>query len=90
MEDETSPTAPGASTSEFKLTLVAMVVGFVLEAAAGVLHALQDAGNTAPWIPAVLLVVGALLQIATALGYQKSRTLVKTTALAADAAPPKA
>jgi hypothetical protein len=90
--EQTSPADAGTTTSEFKLTAIAMVVGVCLEAAAGVLHAIQDAGVAAPWIPAVLAIVGALIQVASLFGYQKSRTLVKVAVAASEAplvSPPK-
>ena len=84
---ETSPSAPGLATSEGKLTLIAVIVGTILEGVAGVLHTLQDAGQAAPWFPAVLAVVGVLLQLASLLGYQKSRTLVKAALVASETPP---
>lgn len=84
------PTTSGLSTSEGKLTLVAVIVGTILDAAAGLLHTLQDAGHAAPWFPAVLAVLGVALQLVSLLGYQKSRTLVKAAIAAQDApASPK-
>lgn len=80
---------PGLTTSEGKLTVIAVIVGTILEALAGVLHALQDSGHAAPWFPAVLAVVGVLLQLATVLGYQKARTVLKATVVASDSASPK-
>lgn len=81
---ETTPTASGMTTSEGKLTLFAMVLGTLLEALAGVLHTLQDAGHAAPWFPAVLAIVGVLLQLASVLGYQKARTVLKATLVASE------
>ena len=89
MADETNPTAPGMSTSEGKLTLVAIILGTVLEGLASVLPALQDSGHAAPWFPTALAVVGVLLQVASFLGYTKSRTILKATAIASESAPPK-
>lgn len=89
MANETNATAPGMSTSEGKLTLVAVVVGTILEALSGVLHYAQDAGHAAPWFPAVLAVVGVLLQLATVMGYQKARTVLKSTVVTSESAPPK-
>lgn len=86
---DTNPTASGPSTSEGKLTLVAIILGTVLEGLAGVLHAVQDAGHAAPWFPAVLAVVGVLLQLATVLGYQKARTVLKASMVNSESASPK-
>lgn len=81
MADETpttNPSAPGTSTSEFKLTLIAFVLGTLLEGAAGVMHTVQDAGHGASWFPMVFAVLGALTQILGLFGYQKGRAVVKS------------
>jgi ABC-type antimicrobial peptide transport system permease subunit len=83
----TDPAAPGKSTSEFKLTTVAIIVGGVLEAFAGVLHSLQEQGLSSNWFTVALLVCGALIQICGLFGYQKSRTLVKASMVAAEVPP---
>lgn len=82
-------TTPGMTTSEGKLTLAAVIIGTILEGLAGVLHTLQDAGHAAPWFPAVLAVVGVLLQLASVLGYTKARTVLKATAINAESSLPK-
>lgn len=84
---DTDPTKSGLATSEGKLTIVVMVAGAVLEAVAGILHTLQDVGAAAPWFPSVLAGIGALLTVASALGYQRSRTALKATMIATDSAP---
>lgn len=81
----TDPAAPGKTTSEFKLTAVAIIVGGVLEAFAGVLHSLKEAGLGSDWFTVALVVCGALIQVAGVFGYQKSRTLVKAAVAAAEA-----
>jgi hypothetical protein len=90
---ETEPTKQGLATSEGKLTLVVIVLGTVLEAVGAVLHAFQDAGAAAPWFPSVLAAIGALLTVASALGYQRSRSFIKATMIATEAPtqalPPK-
>ena len=73
----TEAVTPGKQTSEFKLTAVAMIAGAVLEAFAAILHTLQDQGVQAPWMAAVFAVIGVLLQVASLLGYQKTRAAVK-------------
>jgi hypothetical protein len=83
----TVPAPSGTSTTEFKLTVAAMILGVVLETVATVLHSLQDAGVDKPWIPAVLAVIGALIQMASLFGYTKSRTVVKVAALTAPSLP---
>lgn len=77
MADEAKP-ATGSSTSEFKLTVLAFIIGTVLDAVATVLHSLQDAGMSAPWFAIALAVLGTVTQVAALFGYTKSRTLVKT------------
>lgn len=86
---ETNPSAPGLSTSEGKLTLIAVIVGTLLDAAAGLMQTLQDSGHAAPWFPTVLATLGVLLQLASLLGYQKARTLLKASIVASDAPSPK-
>lgn len=76
---------PGSSTTEFKLTVAAMILGTILECVAAVLHGLQDAGVDKPWMAIVFAVIGVLLQMASLFGYQKARALVKSSALLADA-----
>lgn len=82
---DTNPTAAGPSTSEFKLTALAIVIGSILEAVAGVMHSIQDAGMGASWFAMVFAILGALIQIAGLAGYQKGRVLLKAAALASDA-----
>jgi hypothetical protein len=82
---ETNPSAAGHTTSEFKLTALAMIVGSILEAVAGVMHSLQDAGMGASWFAMAFAIIGALIQIAGLAGYQKGRTLLKAAMLASDA-----
>jgi hypothetical protein len=69
---------PGSATSEFKLTAVVVLVGTVLDAIGISLEALRDNGIvTASWLSPVLVVVGSLLVLGKALGYTRSRTLLK-------------
>lgn len=86
---DTTPATSGTSTSEFKLTTAAMVLGAVLEGVATVLHTLQDSGISAPWFSVALVALGAVIQVASLFGYQKSRTLVKAALIAADSPSPK-
>lgn len=88
MADETTPST-GFSTSEGKLTLVAVIVGTILDAVAGVLDSLQSAGHGATWFPSVLAVCGVLLQLVSLLGYQKARTLFKVGVAPAALSSPK-
>lgn len=74
---------PGALTSEFKVTMLAQVVGIIVEGIAAILLALQSTGVIAGWIPMTLAVLGLLTSVATVLGYQHSRTAVKVEAIRA-------
>lgn len=76
---------PGSTTSEYRLTLAAIVIGTVAEAVAGILQSLQAQGVAAPWFPTALLVVGLVMQVAALFGYQKARAVVKVAALEAGA-----
>lgn len=80
---------PGGSTSEFRLTVVAMVVGVILEGVSAVLLNLQARGVDKPWFAVALTACGVLLQIVSLLGYQRSRSTVKAAALYAEAGPPQ-
>lgn len=82
---DTNPAAPGSSTSEFKLTVIAIAIGGILETAAGVMHSLQDSGQGASWFPMAFAVLGTLTQILGLFGYTKSRAIVKTALIASDA-----
>lgn len=83
---------PGFETSEWTLTKAAVVLGCVLEGAAGTMHALMDSGVSAPWFPMALAVCGFVLQAASIFGYQKGRAVVKAAAIDAGVAtfPPPA
>lgn len=83
---DTNPAAAGSSTSEFKLTIAAMIVGTLLDAAAGILHTLQDAGVSAPWFTIALACLGTITQIFALFGYNKGRVLTKAALIAADQA----
>ncbi len=72
----------GVKTSEFGLTAASMLLGAVLEGVAVVMNQLQANGIDKPWMHAVMVVAGMLLQITSLYGYQRSRTSVKMGALA--------
>lgn len=72
---------PGWKTSEGQLTAFAMVIGTVLEGAAGFLIALKDLRPELGWIPVAIAGVGALIQVATGLGYVRARTALKMATL---------
>lgn len=82
---ETSPAAPGGSTSEFKLALVGMILGALMDAAGGILHTLQDTGMTSPWFAIAIAVLGTITQVMALFGYTKSRTIIKAAIAASDA-----
>ena len=70
---------PGNTTSEWKLTALVMMFGAALDAVGITLGALKDAGvlGGGAWLPVTLTVVGSLMMVAKAMGYTRSRTLVK-------------
>ena len=68
----------GLQSSEGKLTLIAFIVGTVLEGAAiPLLDKLSAAQPQLAWVPIALVGAGILVQVASLLGYQKQRTLLK-------------
>lgn len=82
------PTSNGLSTSEGRLTLIAFVVGTLLEAVSGVLTSLDGSAGldiSRGWPHAVMMVVGLALQVLPLLGYQKARTTLKGVSVAAAA-----
>lgn len=78
-----NPLSPGVSTTEFRITLVATIVGVVLEAGAGIIYSLEGVGVNPPWFTVALASLGALLQLVTAFGYVSARTRLKEQALKA-------
>lgn len=88
----TTTPAPGASTSEFTLTKYAVIIGTILQVVAGALESLQSAGlfhsgGTADHVvAAVLVIAGLVLQVCSVLGYQGSRTALKTAGIQGAAA----
>jgi hypothetical protein len=82
----------GASTSEFGLVRTMVILGGVLELTSGVLEQLQNSGllsaggKAQSGVTIALVVIGGLLQIASVLGYTRSRQALKTTHMQATAA----
>lgn len=76
----------GSKTSEFRLTKYVLIGGAVLEALALVLHSLQEQGLGGQVVVTALLVVGVALQVASLLGYQRSRATVKAAEALANVA----
>lgn len=70
-------TKPGTKTSEFKLASLVIVIGLGLDVTAVLLQTLTEIGVSAPWFTQVLAVLGTLSTLVAALGYTRSRTLVK-------------
>lgn len=70
---------PGTATSEFKLTAVVVILGTVLDFIGITLETLQGQGilPSGGWLSSVLVVVGSLLVLGKALGYTRSRTMLK-------------
>lgn len=72
----------GHKTSEFKLTRLVVIVGACLEALGIILETMQGAWMLHPsWLPSVLVVVGALMIVVKALGYERGRVLQKLAAI---------
>lgn len=70
---------PGTATSEFKMTAVVVILGTILDFIGITLETLQTQGviPSGGWLSSVLVVVGSLLVLGKALGYTRSRTLLK-------------
>lgn len=66
----------GSQTSEFKLTKWVLIAGLSLDAIGILLESLKGVADFG-WIPSVLIVVGSLMALVKALGYTRSRTMVK-------------
>lgn len=79
MADETKP---GSATSEFKLSAAVILIGTVIDFVSIGLGTLRDQGVQGAWLTGALAVCGTLMVIASALGYSRSRTLVKLSAQA--------
>lgn len=77
---------PGSETSEFRLSAVVVLVGTLIDLASIALTTLRDQGVQGAWLTGALAVCGTLMVIATALGYARSRTLVKLSSQAPAAA----
>lgn len=68
----------GAQTSEFQLTKYVFFAGMFLDAVGILLEQLQIHFQAkSGFLPVVLVVVGSLMSLAKALGYTRSRTMVK-------------
>lgn len=73
---------PGSQSTEFKLTVAAIIVGLVLEGSViPVLEYLKSVGIDSPLIGVALAVSGVLIQIASLFGYNKGRALVKAESI---------
>ena len=81
--------SPGATTSEFKLTVVVMALGACLDGVSVALDAVQAnhlVDPNAHWFAIALAVLGTTMTLVKALGYTRSRTMVKVAELAGPAA----
>lgn len=70
-------TKPGWQTSSFWLTMVAQVIGTILETMA--MPMLEK--SPSPWAAMLLVLCGALIQVAALYGYQRQRATVEVTRL---------
>lgn len=87
----TNPVAPGVTTSEYGTTklviymgIVSMVIGFIT---AG-LTALQVLTPQFAWIGVALMIAGKAAALLKALGYDATRTAIKTAAINVSGATP--
>ncbi len=72
----------GKITSEFKMSMIGMVVGAILEGAG---HSLTRLNEIGVFTGSISIVMGAIVQIITILGYTLSRTSLKKTLIQSDA-----
>lgn len=77
---------PGSQTSEFNIAKLLVLLGVVIDCAAVGLSTLQESGLQFPWISFAMIVVGMLTKVLPALGYVRSRTMVKLAAQQSQAA----
>lgn len=81
-------TAPGATTTEYKLTIWAQILSalaIVVGAATSILDILPP---SIKWVGPVSAIVGIITSALTALGYQATRSAVKQAALNAASMSP--
>jgi hypothetical protein len=83
MSDEVKP---GSETSEFTITKYVYYAGLALDGIGITLEALKEQGVNFGWLPTVLVIIGSLMVLLKALGYTRSRTMVKLAAAAPVAA----
>lgn len=69
--------ADGKKSSEFKLTTLVVLAGLALDVVAVCLETLTGVGVVAPWFPSVIAAIGGLMALLKAMGYTRSRTLLK-------------
>jgi hypothetical protein len=70
-------TKTGTQTSEFKLAQYVIFAGIALDVLGITLEALKQVGLSFGWMPVVMVIVGSLMTLVSALGYTRSRTMVK-------------
>lgn len=81
------PPDSGTSTSEFKITVVIIVIGTLMEGFSAFLTQLQTVNPAATWIGTSLAICGALLIVLKALGYSNGRVALKMASMAATNGP---
>jgi len=72
----------GQQTSEFKLTVWVVILGTVLDAVAVAVGTLQQQGVESKWLAGAMLVAGTGMMLVKALGYTRSRTMLKLAEMA--------
>lgn len=89
-----TPIVPGKQTSEYFITKLATILGFVAFTVGvlfDVLSAVTTAFPTLTWVGPMLNVTGIIGTVLAQLGYNKGRVLVKTSPYTGQLAPaPKA
>lgn len=82
---ETNPTAAGNETSEGKLSKYIQIACGLLVVVAGALTALHEQFPEIVWLSMAATGVAGTVSLFTQLGFLKSRTLIKTAMIVADA-----
>ncbi len=83
--------APGNTTSEYRVTIVATalsVLATITGIALDLLQSAQDAGVNGKWLSIALSIFGVIGTVLTAIGYQVARAHVKAAAVSASGAAP--
>lgn len=74
---------PGKNTSEFSLTKLIVIAGFVVTLIGALLQGLQETGvlEGVAWVPTVVMAIGMATALLKGLGYTAGRTTLKAAEL---------